>query len=182
MDEFQIPPEEMIHLPPNPDRSYQVFWPLHESFSMKVDGFQVIYPNYIDGTKTTKKGRRISVEAAVAPSPSVSDMSLALQMLQVRHVIQPYKGYSRDIVSQWENPGRCLVDVSQYKKRELMNLMAKNIPSIPERQQRLAQEAEEKRKKDDEKAKAMAEATQAAKAKAIAAGTKKKNNKKGKKK
>lgn len=28
MDALAIPPEEMIHLPPPPDRSYQIFWPI----------------------------------------------------------------------------------------------------------------------------------------------------------
>ena len=28
MDAWTIPPEEMIHLPPPPDRSYQIFWPI----------------------------------------------------------------------------------------------------------------------------------------------------------
>jgi signal recognition particle subunit SRP19 len=31
MDALTIPPEEMIHLPPTPDRSYQIFWPIRES-------------------------------------------------------------------------------------------------------------------------------------------------------
>lgn len=181
MDDFQIPVDQMVQLPPTPDRSYQILWPIHESFNMKIDDFQVIYPSYIDGTKTTKKGRRISLDRAVIPSPTVADMSMALQLLKVRHVLQPYKGYSRDITCQWDNPGRCLVDVSTYKKRELMDLMAKHIPTLPQRQERLAREAEEKRKKDEEIAKAKEEAALAAKAKAAVAGTKKKN-KKGKKK
>ena len=30
MDALAIPPEEMIHLPPPPDRNYQIFWPIRE--------------------------------------------------------------------------------------------------------------------------------------------------------
>jgi hypothetical protein len=32
MEEFMngIPPEEMVHLPPPPDRNYQIFWPIRE--------------------------------------------------------------------------------------------------------------------------------------------------------
>jgi signal recognition particle subunit SRP19 len=30
MDALAIPPEEMIHLPPSPDRSYQMFWPIRK--------------------------------------------------------------------------------------------------------------------------------------------------------
>jgi hypothetical protein len=28
MEEFMIPPDEMVHLPPTPDRGYQMFWPM----------------------------------------------------------------------------------------------------------------------------------------------------------
>ena len=30
MDALTIPPEEMINLPPPPDRSYQIFWPIRK--------------------------------------------------------------------------------------------------------------------------------------------------------
>lgn len=30
MDDLMIPPEEMINLPPPPDRSFQIFWPISE--------------------------------------------------------------------------------------------------------------------------------------------------------
>lgn len=32
MDALQIPPEEMIRLPPQPDRKYQVIWPIRKFF------------------------------------------------------------------------------------------------------------------------------------------------------
>lgn len=31
--------------------------------------------------------------------------------MDVRHVVQPHKGYSRDASSRWDNPGRVLVDL-----------------------------------------------------------------------
>ena len=30
MDEFMIPPEDMVHLPPAPDRNFQMFWPIRK--------------------------------------------------------------------------------------------------------------------------------------------------------
>jgi hypothetical protein len=30
MDALAIPAEEMIHLPPTPDRNYQIFWPIRK--------------------------------------------------------------------------------------------------------------------------------------------------------
>lgn len=77
---------------------------------MDYKQFAQIYPSYIDSNKTVKRGRRISAADAV-PEPSVMDMTHALQLMGVRHAVQPYKGYSRDPESQWDNPGRVLVDL-----------------------------------------------------------------------
>ena len=174
------PAAQQINLPPPPNRKYQIFWPLSESFSMKTNGFQVIYPSYLDSTKTVAKGRRVGLENAV-PTPTVSDISTALQQLQVRHVLQPYKGYSPDCTCQWDNPGRCLVDVSIYKKRTLLLELAKRIPDLPTRLARLEQEAREREKAEQEKA---AEALEAAKSapktsKTTSLGLSKKKGKKG---
>lgn len=174
------PAAQQINLPPPPNRKYQIFWPLSESFSMKTNGFQVIYPSYLDSTKTVAKGRRVGLEKAV-PTPTVSDISTALQQLQVRHVLQPYKGYSPDCTCQWDNPGRCLVDVSNYKKRGLLLELAKRIPDLPTRLARLEQETKEREKAEQEKA---AEALEAAKSapkasKTTALGLSKKKGKKG---
>lgn len=155
MEDFQIPADEMIRLPPPPNRNYQLFLPIRESFTMQTDTFQVIYPNYLDSTKTGKQGRRIAVDSAV-PVPTVSDLSQALQQLGVRHVVQPYKGYSPDAACVWDNPGRCLVDVTNYKKRELLSLLANQIANLPDRQARLLREAEQLAKEAEERATAAA--------------------------
>lgn len=177
------PAAQQIKLPPQPNRKYQMFWPLSESFSMKTEGFQVIYPSYLDATKTSAKGRRIGLEKAVA-APTVSDVSAALQQLQVRHVLQPYKGYSPDCICQWDSPGRCLVDVSNYKKRELLLELAKRIPDIPSRVARLEREAQEREKTEKEAAaRALEDAKSAPKAsKSVAIGSTKKKGKKSTKK
>lgn len=34
MEALAIPPEEMINLPPPPDRSYQIFWPIRKNINI----------------------------------------------------------------------------------------------------------------------------------------------------
>ena len=119
---------------------------------MDVTTFQIIYPSYLDKTKTISEGRRIASNKAVEPSPTVSDISLALQSLKIRHVLQPYKGYSRDITTLWDNPGRVKVEIpSDLTKRKLCEQLATIIPELPSRIQRL--EEEEKQKQLEAKAK-----------------------------
>jgi signal recognition particle subunit SRP19 len=181
MEDFVIPPEEMIHLPPPPDRKYQVFWPIHETFTLKIEGFQVIYPSYLDSNKTVKQGRRMPQDLAV-PTPTCNDISQALQQLQIRHVLQPYKGYSRDNTCLWDNPGRVLVDVSLFKKSQLMREIAARIPTLPMRVARIEQEMNEAAAEDKKMQEARAkEVAQQTSKKATVTGNKKKG-KKGKKK
>lgn len=177
MDALQIPEDEMVQLPPAPDRSYRIFWPIQETFSMDTTGFQVIYPSYLDSKKTIKQGRRIGTERAVE-TPSVMDLSQALQSMQIRHVLQPYKGYSRDIACQWENPGRVLVDVSNQTKKELMIKLAEKLPHLSDRIARIERLKVEQQKEEEERAETMAE--REANSKSIVAL--KKKGKKGKKK
>jgi signal recognition particle subunit SRP19 len=111
-----------------------------ETFSMDPSNFQCIYPSYLDSTKTVSKGRRIASEKAV-PVPTVSDISQALQSLNIRHVLQPHKGYSRDIESLWDNPGRIMYEPDDvYTKRELIVEVASKVEALPSRIQRLEQE------------------------------------------
>ena len=77
---------------------------------MTYDKFSTLYPNYIDSNKTTKLGRRIATKDAV-PEPTIQDIHEALASLNIRHVIQPHKGYSRDSTARWFNNGRVLVDL-----------------------------------------------------------------------
>jgi len=72
--------------------------------------FSAIYPNYIDSNKTVKLGRRIAAKDAL-PEPTIQDIHEALVSLNIRHAIQPHKGYSRDASSRWDNPGRVLFDL-----------------------------------------------------------------------
>ena len=159
-----------------------------ESFSMDPTGFFVIYPSYLDSSKTMKQGRRIGVEKAV-DTPTVQDLSEALASLNVRHVQQPNKGYSRDQTTLWDNPGRVKVDPavleSGYTKRSLLVELASIVAELPSRARRLevmaavAKAKEAKRLEAQEKKKQQAKIQHKQTSKA--AGSKS-NKKKGKKK
>lgn len=113
----------------------------------------------------------------------------------IRHVVQPYKGYSRDVDSQWDNLGRVLVELQQplpkvydvdelpdiddgkQSKKKLMREIAKRISSLPGRIRRLD---EEKRAQEEAKAKEAAAHKAISQKASTASGHSKK--KKGKKK
>jgi len=158
MDEFMIPPDQMINLPPTPDRNYKMFWPMHETFSMDPSTFFVIYPSYMDSLKTMKQGRRIGKEVAV-DTPIVNDISEALQTLQIRHVLEPYKGYSRDPTTLWDNPGRVKVEPQQptYTKRSLLIELSSIITTLPSRVRRLEVIAAVKEAKEAKRLQVVAE-------------------------
>ena len=159
-----------------------------ETFSMNPEQFCVIYPSYLDSTKTIQEGRRIPKHVAV-DTPTVADISCALQRLGIRHVLQPYKGYSRDSTTLWENPGRVKVDQPCTKKKELLYQVAEQIPTIPQRIQRLehaAQEAaalaEQKAKEEEKQLQLLKQQQQQQQQKQQAQSTVKSTKKKGNKK
>mmetsp|Transcript_35566 Transcript_35566/g.74982 ORF Transcript_35566/g.74982 Transcript_35566/m.74982 type:complete len:248 (+) Transcript_35566:145-888(+) len=122
--DLAIPPEEMIHLPPKPDSNSGVLvWPMNETFTMTFKNFSAIYPNYLDSDKTVKMGRRIAAKDAL-PEPTIQDIHEALVSLNIRHAIQPHKGYSRDASSRWDNPGRVMVDLEGAVESGVMEMKA----------------------------------------------------------
>lgn len=155
---------------------------------MDPSNFFIIYPSYLDSSKTMKQGRRIGVEKAV-DTPTAQDLSDALASLNVRHVQQPNKGYSRDQTTLWDNPGRVKVDPavleSGYTKRSLLVELASIIEELPSRTRRLevmaavAKAKEAKRLEAQEKKKAEAKLQQKQKSQASSSRS---NKKKGKKK
>lgn len=153
---------------------------------MDASKFIIIYPSYLDSTKTIAQGRRIGTEVAVE-TPTVADISKALQTLKIRHVLQPYKGYSRDIETLWDNPGRVKVDnnTSFATKRELLKELARIIPTLPSRQQRLEQAKQqallEQQKAEEQAQKAKQVMKQLPSQPTKTATTKTTNKKKGKK-
>lgn len=98
----------------------------------------------------------------------------------IRHVVQPYKGYSRDVESQWDNLGRVLVDMEQpipeiydadddnimddakQSKKKLLKEIAKLVPSLPSRIQRLEKEKKELEEQQQKEAAAHKVASQKA--------------------
>jgi len=54
---------------------------------MDSSNFIVIYPTYLDSTKTVKVGRRISKVECVE-EPSILDLSDACRTLNYRHVVE----------------------------------------------------------------------------------------------
>ena len=155
---------------------------------MDPTGFFVIYPSYLDSSKTMKQGRRIGVEKAV-DTPTVQDLSDALAALNIRHVSQPHKGYSRDQTTLWDNPGRVKVDPqaleSGYTKRSLLVELASIVEDLPSRVRRLevmaavAKAKAAKRKEEQEKKKQLEDAAQK---QTSSKASSRSNKKKGKKK
>jgi len=89
--------------------------------TMNYSRFPAIYPNYLDSNKTIKMGRRISAKDGV-PEPTCIDIHEALASMNIRHVVQPYKGYSRDAESRWDNLGRILVDLKGAEDNGLLQM------------------------------------------------------------
>jgi len=125
---------------------------------MDPSTFFVIYPSYMDSLKTMKQGRRIGKEVAV-DTPIVNDISEALQTLQIRHVLEPYKGYSRDPTTLWDNPGRVKVEPQQptYTKRSLLIELSSIITTLPSRVRRLEVIAAVKEAKEAKRLQVVAE-------------------------
>jgi len=134
--DLAIPPEEMIHLPKKPDSNSGIMvWPLGETFTMNYKNFCAIYPNYLDSNKTIKLGRKIAENDAL-PEPTILDIHEALVSMRVRHAIQPHKGYSRDAMSRWDNPGRAMVDLEGIIENRAIDVKSDgafdDIPDMPD--------------------------------------------------
>lgn len=162
---------------------------------MDPSGFVTIYPSYVDSSKTLRGGRRIGAELAV-DTPTVSDLSQALQLLGLRHVLQPHRGYPRDsgTASLWDNPGRVRVEPPPpggKTKRGLLLEVAALIPTLPGRIRRLEEEArvaeeeaaaEEVRRQEQSKQRKPAGTGSTPSAAVAAAPASSNNKKKGRKK
>mmetsp|Transcript_16002 Transcript_16002/g.23408 ORF Transcript_16002/g.23408 Transcript_16002/m.23408 type:complete len:233 (+) Transcript_16002:85-783(+) len=207
LQDLMVPPDEIIQLPPKMDSNITHFVPASEAYRMnyKSNAFACIWPTYIDADKTTKEGRRIAKADAVV-NPSVQDVSEVLESLGVRHVVQPYKGYPRDVESRWDNPGRVLYDLDEVQpeeakivelddddipnlgdddddddtltQKQIWKLVASKIESMPGRKQRLI---EAKQREEEEKKKARDDARMRAVLQSKKATTGGSNKKKGKK-
>jgi len=150
----------------------------------------MIYPTYLDSTKTAKNGRLIGKEASVA-KPSVMEIAESLKILRMNHVVQPFKGYPRDTESRWDNLGRVLVDLKGVRmngdendftnKKALIKAIAKVIPGLEIRKKRIAEEKRQEEERLRKQKEEIAAAKQKERERSIAASTNSKK-KRGKKK
>ena len=86
--------------------------------------WKVIYPNYIDKSKSVKEGRRVSAHKAI-DRPTLADIVEALQVLNVPYVIEN-KAYPRD----WLVRGRVRVNLSAISDDSMNTSMCSSITRL----------------------------------------------------
>ncbi|AFZ80459.1 signal recognition particle 19 kD protein, putative [Theileria equi strain WA] len=108
-----------------------------QSTDIDTSDWTVIYPTYLDKNATTTRGRRVSLSLAV-PKPTVEEIKLVCERLNVKHVVEPGKCYPRD----WLVPGRVRVLLKDpdsgektRSKKQLLNEIASLISQLKTRQQ-----------------------------------------------
>ncbi|MCS3923752.1 signal recognition particle protein Srp19 [Methanosalsum natronophilum] len=89
---------------------------------MKERGKLVIWPAYIDKTKTRNQGRIISRKKSVK-EPHLSEIEVAATELGLNPEVEADKKYPR---SWWERSGRILVDNTEPKTK-IARLIADSI-------------------------------------------------------
>jgi signal recognition particle subunit SRP19 len=77
-----------------------------KSMMMKDRGKLVIWPAYIDKTKSRKDGRIVSRKTSVE-SPTIKEINKAAAKLGMNPEVEADKAYPR---SWWEDKGRVLID------------------------------------------------------------------------
>jgi signal recognition particle subunit SRP19 len=77
-----------------------------KSMLMKERGKLVIWPAYIDKTKSRRDGRIVSRKTSVE-SPTINEINQAAQKLGLNPEVEADKAYPR---SWWEIKGRVLID------------------------------------------------------------------------
>ena len=94
----------------------------------------VVWPAYIDATKTRSEGRKISQHDAVK-SPSLREIAYAASALRLEYEVEEGRAYPR---SHWERSGRVLVEKAGKKTEILREIAAK----IKEKRSKSATERE----------------------------------------
>ncbi len=82
----------------------------------------VIWPAYLDKTKSRQDGRKISSKLAVS-SPTLSEIEQAAKRLNLNPIVEKDKAYPKE---WWEVSGRVLVDKVKPKSLLLKDI-AKEI-------------------------------------------------------
>jgi len=90
----------------------------------------VLWPVYIDSTKSRKKGRKISKQDGV-PRPRVEEIVEAAEILGLEPIIEDKK-YPR---LWWEQEKRVVV-LKKYSRQELLKRIARKIKEIREARKR----------------------------------------------
>ncbi len=90
----------------------------------------VLWPAYIDSTKSRGKGRKISREDCV-PKPRVEEIVEAAEILGLDPIVEE-KNYPR---LWWEQDKRIVV-LKKYSRQELYRRIAKKIKEIREARKR----------------------------------------------
>lgn len=85
----------------------------------------VIWPIYMDSTKTRSEGRKISVEASVS-EPKLNEVYNAALSLNLKPIKHPDKSYP----GEWYNKsGRILVESETLTKNEMIRKISESIKS-----------------------------------------------------
>ncbi len=95
-----------------------------------IDERIVLWPVYIDSTKSRGKGRKISKRDAV-PRPRVEEIVEAAEILGLKPIVED-KNYPR---LWWEQEKRVVV-LKKYPRQELLRRIARKIKEIREARKR----------------------------------------------
>ena len=95
-----------------------------------IDKRIVLWPVYIDSTKSRGKGRKISKQDAV-PRPRVEEIVEAAEILGLNPIVED-KNYPR---LWWEQEKRVVV-LKRYSRQEILRRIAKKVKEIREARKR----------------------------------------------
>jgi len=85
---------------------------------MKDETKTIIWPAYIDSTKSKSEGRKIPKKQAVN-SPKLREITQAAKKLRLNPSVEKYKSYPS---SWWEGSGRIIIDRNMSKQEVLIKL------------------------------------------------------------
>lgn len=122
--------------------------------------YYFVFPEYLDKSLTRKEGRRLSLEQALE-NPTITEIRLAAEKLELDYEIQKYAAYPRH---WWKRNGLILVEKKNPKLqtlKDLSNEIRMYIrPALEKQKKELAKEAKKRksikytpRKKPEEKGK-----------------------------
>ena len=141
----------------------------------------MIYPVYLNQTKTLAEGRRISKEKAVI-DPTLEDLQEACNLLRLKFIVEPYKQYPRE----WTPSGRIRVEIKNPEtgskihrdissRKDLYEKIAIKIPLLHSRKNRLEKEKlrlQKQKRLEEEQAKTKSTDADSSKTKAKIKGKK----------